>query len=94
MGETSAQKLLKSNLSLNDLPLKSASQIDLVMGRQNSAFGSSILDEISDVPVFQIELSLLLPTGLNPKNTLSKVLVRTSLCIHVKKQFVSNDVHF
>jgi hypothetical protein len=56
IGETSAQKLVKNNLPFNDIITRNAAQIDFIMGKQNSSFGSTLLEEISDIPVFQIQM--------------------------------------
>jgi hypothetical protein len=71
VGEVISQKLIKNGLTIKDLQTRSASQIDYVLGKQNSSFGSSLLGELSDVPV----LTLAIKPALLVAGKLSKVQV-------------------
>ena len=72
VGDTNAQKLLKSNLTFNELQTRNASQIDFLMGKQNSSFGSSLLEELSDIPLLHIEMNA---CGGSSSSVCSKVQV-------------------
>ena len=72
VGEVISQKLIKNGLTIKDLQTRSASQIDYVLGKQNSSFGSSLLEELSDVPV----LTLAMRPALLVAGKLSKVQVQ------------------
>ena len=56
VGEVISQKLLKNGLSIRELPSRSGSQIDFILGKQNSSFGSSLLEVLSDVPVLVLAI--------------------------------------
>jgi hypothetical protein len=72
VGEVISQKLIKNGLTIKDLQTRSASQIDYVLGKQNSSFGSSLLEELSNVPV----LTLAMRPALLVAGKLSKVQVQ------------------
>jgi hypothetical protein len=75
VGEVISQKLLKNGLSIKELQTRSASQIDYILGKQNSSFGSSLLEELRDVPV----LTLVMKPGSLVAGKLSKVQVYTQI---------------
>jgi hypothetical protein len=78
VGEVFSQKLLKNGLSIKELQTRSASQIDYVLGKQNSSFGSSVLEELSNVPVLTLAMK---PATLVAGN-LSKVQVSSQKYAH------------